>query len=172
MLEMIRTYYGYNNWATERLLGAAEPISAEQLNAPGDAGHGSIRDTLLHLFTTQRGWLSWWSGALPAQEAYQLQLDPAAHSDIPALRRTWQAITAETVAFLASLDEEAATREYQAVVQDQIQFRMVLWKMMLHVANHGTQHRSEVAAMLTTIGHSPGDLDLLHYVSSPAADSI
>ena len=35
--------------------------------------------------------------------------------------------------------------------------------MMLHVANHGTQHRSEVAAMLTGFGHSPGDLDVLGF---------
>lgn len=36
-----------------------------------------------------------------------------------------------------------------------------LWEVMLHVANHATQHRSEVALMLTTFRHSPGDLDIL-----------
>jgi uncharacterized damage-inducible protein DinB len=35
--------------------------------------------------------------------------------------------------------------------------------MMVHVANHGTQHRSEVAAMLTAFGRSPGDLDALYF---------
>jgi uncharacterized damage-inducible protein DinB len=35
--------------------------------------------------------------------------------------------------------------------------------MMQHIANHGTQHRSEVAAMLTEAGHSPGDIDMLFY---------
>jgi uncharacterized damage-inducible protein DinB len=36
---------------------------------------------------------------------------------------------------------------------------------MLHQANHATQHRSEVAAMLTQFGQSPGWLDLIFYLS-------
>jgi uncharacterized damage-inducible protein DinB len=30
--------------------------------------------------------------------------------------------------------------------------------------NHATYHRGEVAATLTQLGHSPGDLDLLIYI--------
>jgi uncharacterized damage-inducible protein DinB len=36
-----------------------------------------------------------------------------------------------------------------------------LWEMMLHVINHGTQYRSAVAMMLTKLGHSPGDMEIL-----------
>jgi hypothetical protein len=44
---------------------------------------------------------------------------------------------------------------------------MPLWGMMLHVANHGTQHGVEVTAMLTGLGQSPGDVDVVYYLARP-----
>jgi len=35
---------------------------------------------------------------------------------------------------------------------------------MVHQVNHGTQHRSEVAMILTRCGYSPGWLDFLYYM--------
>jgi uncharacterized damage-inducible protein DinB len=35
---------------------------------------------------------------------------------------------------------------------------------MAHLVNHGTQHRSEAAAMLTEYGYSPGDIDFIIYL--------
>lgn len=45
----------------------------------------------------------------------------------------------------------------------------VLWRLIAHVVNHGTQHRSEAAILLTSAGCSPGDLDLVVFLRSRAS---
>jgi len=39
----------------------------------------------------------------------------------------------------------------------------VVWHILLEVIIHATQHRSEAAALLTSYGQSPGDLDFLPF---------
>ena len=45
------------------------------------------------------------------------------------------------------------------------------WQMLAHVANHGTQHRSEAAVILTDAGRSPGDLDMIFFAEELAQTS-
>ena len=43
------------------------------------------------------------------------------------------------------------------------------WQMLAHLANHGTQHRSEAAVLLTRAGRSPGDLDMIFFAQEIAS---
>jgi uncharacterized damage-inducible protein DinB len=170
MLEAVRAVYGYNRWATERVLDAAACLTPEQWLTPGNAGRGSIRDTLVHIVSAQRFWLAWWDGSLRPEEARRLRLKPDDYPDVAAIRAMWEKVERATQDFLERLSEVQLVREYTNVQPDGRIFCLPLWQMMLHVANHGTQHRSEVAAMLTGFGHSPGDLDALVYFR-PYGDS-
>jgi uncharacterized damage-inducible protein DinB len=165
--EAVRASYAYNHWATERILDTAAMLSADQWQAPGSAGHGSIRDTLVHLISTQKGWLAWWDGSLPPAEAQGRRLDPQTFAGAAELRPIWQAVEDTTAAFTAGLGETQLAKVYTTDLPNGSVFRMPLWQMMLHVANHGTQHRSEVAAMLTAFGRSPGDLDMVGFFLLP-----
>jgi uncharacterized damage-inducible protein DinB len=40
------------------------------------------------------------------------------------------------------------------------------WQTMVHQVNHATQHRAETALLLTRLGHSPGELDVLAYMDT------
>jgi uncharacterized damage-inducible protein DinB len=40
-----------------------------------------------------------------------------------------------------------------------------LWRCLVHVVNHGTQHRSDAAVMLTNFGQSPGGIDFTLFLN-------
>lgn len=162
--EALRTLFEYDRWATGRLLDVAADLTPEQWNAPGGAGHRSIRETFVHLVSVKKRWLAWWDGSMPLAEALAWTPDLEAYPDLAAVRAYWDGIEGSTFRFLDGLSDEDLERSYHAELPWGLPpTDFTLWWMMLHVANHGTQHRAEIAAMLTGAGHSPGDMDLLFY---------
>lgn len=162
MLDHLRLMYDYHEWANRRVLDTAENLTPGQWRESGIASFGSIHATLVHTMSAQWMWLSRWNGASPAAP-----LDPAAFPDLAAVRARWAEIEADTRAFVAALDAEGENSPARIVNYANSRGQRggdPLWQLMLHQVNHGTQHRSEVAAMLTQFGHSPGELDLVRYI--------
>jgi uncharacterized damage-inducible protein DinB len=159
LLDVLHLMYEYNTWANERIMAKAAELTPEQYVAPGSASFSSIRDTLVHTLWAQALWLSRWQGG-PNFPWY----DPADYPDLETLRTRWRACDRETHAFLDRLDEAAVNRvvEYRNSRDEPMAYP--LWQIMLHQVNHSTQHRSEVAVLLTEYGHSPGWMDMSLYL--------
>ena len=167
LTETMRTMYGYNRWATERVLEASTRVTPEQFLTAGGAGQGSVRDTLVHILASQQGWLAWWEGSVSVsvsvEEIFRRPLLPADYPDVAAVRSAGEALEQRTQAFVAWLSDADAARVYAHTRPDGKEWRLPLWLRLLHVVNHGTQHRSEAASMLTGFGQSPGDLDVPYF---------
>lgn len=168
--EMLRTMCDYGDWAMEKVFVAAEGLTQEQLDAPGTAGRGSIRETLVHLIRAHKSWLSWWDGSMSSDDSSNLSLDAKDYPNIDAIRTLWADVSRQTAAFTSSLQDADVVRVYTDTDEDGEMESLILWHMMVHVVNHGTQHRSEVAAMLTDFGHSPGNLDMIFYFLEQPGD--
>ena len=77
--------------------------------------------------------------------------------DLASLRASWEREWAGYDAWFDRMDPAWL---------DQSEEGISLWQALAHVVNHGTQHRSEAAVLLTAVGHSPGDLDMVDYIDS------
>ena len=152
--------YDYNYWAHARILQAALQLTPEQFIAPNTSSYGSLRGTLVHALFAEMIWRRRLQGesmpsGLPVEADFQTPAE---------LQQANAANEAAMRAYLQSL----ADADLQAVVKYQntkgVPFQNVAWNILMHVLNHGTQHRAEAAAMLTDFGHSPGDIDLIIYL--------
>jgi uncharacterized damage-inducible protein DinB len=82
---------------------------------------------------------------------------------VEALSSRWQREEEAMRAFLATLKDDGLNRVVRYHSTKGKSFESTLWHLLVHVVNHGTQHRSEAAMMLTDFGASPGDLDMIFF---------
>jgi uncharacterized damage-inducible protein DinB len=145
--------FGFDRWATRRVLDAAIGIDETTWSAPNAIGERGLGGILVHALGAHERWrhgLSGSSGEAPRPEAGALP-------SVETLRAAWEIEWPAMDAWLASLDDAAMT-----ATDDGVPY----WQALAHVVNHGTQHRSEAAVLLTTAGQSPGDLDMIDYAES------
>jgi uncharacterized damage-inducible protein DinB len=168
-LEVIRSFHHYNEWAMERVLEQAEQISGPDFVAEDDTPWGSIRNQLVHLVNVHWSWLSWCDGSMSGEEAYALTLDFDDYQTLDRVRVKWEEVRGQTNAFL----ERATTDDMQRVLAsegDGYSFSLPTWQVMLHIANHSMQHRTEIAMSLTKLGRSPGNVDYIFFALEQASN--
>jgi uncharacterized damage-inducible protein DinB len=81
------------------------------------------------------------------------------------MKRRWDEEQTTMRAYLAGLQDNDLTSLLRYTIDNGEKRERVLWHCLLHVVNHGTQHRSEAAALLTEYGSSPGDLDFTMFLN-------
>ena len=155
MLPFLNWAYEYHYWANARILRTAANLSEAQFNATVLPNHNSLRGTLVHTLGAEWIWLSRWRGTSPAAG---LRTEDFPTLDV--IRERWHQEEQAMRAFLAAQSDDDLQRIASYTNLKGKAFAYPLWQLMAHVVNHGTQHRSEAAAMLTELGHSPGDMDM------------
>jgi uncharacterized damage-inducible protein DinB len=152
----IRFLYDFDRWATRRVLSATDGVDDatwSARNAIGDRGLGGI---LVHHLGAHQRWRHGLSGSEESPRPEQGALPSPAE-----LAAWWEAEWLALDAWLGSMVDAWLDTTDEGIPY---------WQMLAHVVNHGTQHRAEAAALLTSAGRSPGDLDMIFYSESLVGD--
>ena len=155
----IQLLYQYNHWANKRILDTAEILPVEQFLAPAPYPHGTLRSTLTHTLSAECIWRRRWQGEAPIPG-----MKPEDFPTFDTLRASWLEEETTLNAFIGSLTDEKLKAAFQYKTPRGDLMENILWQAMAHVINHGTQHRSEAAAILTELQHSPGDIDFIVFL--------
>ena len=146
--------YDYYYWANAKILAKTAMVSHEQFIAPASFPYGGLRGTLVHLLEAEYGWRLRYQSQGEGPEMF-----PDDFPTLAFLEAGMQEEEKAMRAYLASLHDEDLAGHLRYTPGDGKPRDRILWQSLYHLANHGTQHRSEAAALLTDYGHSPGDLD-------------
>jgi uncharacterized damage-inducible protein DinB len=154
-LATIRELYEYNRWANARALEASAAVSADDFDRGSFA---SLRGTLAHLYGAEWIWLERWRGisprALPAAGEF---------SDVGSIRARWKGVERGQREFLELLTPERLCEPLTYRNLKGETWTYPLGRALLHVVNHSTYHRGQVATLLRQLGAEPLSTDLLLY---------
>jgi uncharacterized damage-inducible protein DinB len=140
--------FDHNNWANRRIIEACSALSDEQLDAePQSATKGTIRRTLTHLVSSQRGYLALLT--LPVEARPNV---PLTFAELPESAR----ISGERLLALAQ-DESGIFHRTQLQTTDG--YFVEPWVIMVQIINHATEHREQIKSMLSALGVTPPDID-------------
>ena len=150
--------FEHNNWANLQIIKACSALSDDQLDAePHSATVGSIRTALLHLVSSQRGYLGILT--LPVEARRKV---PLAFNELPESAR----ISGEG---LLSLARDEISQPLKARIQTTDGFYVEPWVVMLQAINHATEHREQIKSMLSALGVTPPEIDGWTYAEATGA---
>ena len=149
--------YEYNYWANKKILTASRNITHEQLTRLASFPFGGLHGTLLHILEAEWSWRALFQKIEGASEVAELAL--VEYATLQTIEDRWHEEESAMRAYIATLHDEDMHSHLRYTTDAGEPRDRILWHCLFHVVNHGTQHRSEAAALLTNFGQSPGDLD-------------
>ena len=157
-------FAAYNAWANGRLYAAAGELDAKAWRSDCGAFFKSMMGTLNHILVGDRVWMKRFTG----EGTQPPSLDTILHEDFASLRAAREAEDRRIIAFVEGLTEEAvAGRFTYTTMTDLRTVSQRLAPALAHFFNHQTHHRGQAHMVLSVLGRTPPELDLIYFFRAP-----
>jgi uncharacterized damage-inducible protein DinB len=163
-VEDLQTLFDYSYWANGKLFDVLSRLSTEEFTQVISGSYGSVRNTMVHVLSAEWGWLDRCGG--PSRGAALVASD---YPTVASLTDRCLQVEAYVRGFLADLRDEDLDRFVEFSLGGGPKRAMRLGDLMQHAAVHAVHHRGQVALLLRSLGHVPGNFDMLVYFERDAA---
>ena len=137
--DAIRQIYDYHITLNRRIWDkCVMKLTDEQFTQPCDYSVGSVRNQVVHMMSVDERWFSGLSG-----KDVPTFLNPVHYPTREKIRAYWDDVEALMREYLDALTDEAVQADYAEIK---------VWQVLVHVANHGTDHRAQLFAMMNPMG--------------------
>ena len=129
-------------------------LSDEQFTQSVSYSHGSVRNQIVHLISVDDAWFSGLRGVdIPDS-------DPAILVDRNSIRIYGDAVEQRMRDYLSGLRDDMLFEKPFAEGEDK---DLIVWQVLLQVANHGTDHRAQLLRLLNDLGVKTVSQDYIFY---------
>jgi len=151
-----RQFYDYHFAENRKIWDSyITPLSYEKFTQNANYSRGSVRNQIVHIMSVDEGWFS---GLRRVENPSPFPL--AASDDRVSIRLHWDRVEQDMRAYLANLQDEML---FEKPFPDGEDKDLILWQVLLHVVNHGTDHRAQLLRLLNDLGVKTGPQDYIFY---------
>lgn len=154
--DAFRHFYDYHFAENRKIWDSyISQLSDQQFAQDETYSHGSVRNQIVHLINVDDGWFGELQGQNPED------LDASDASDRAKIRAHWDGVEQKMRDYLAGLTDE---KLFERPIESGRDRDLTVWQVLLHVANHGTDHRAQTLRLLNDLGMDTKYQDYIFYV--------
>ena len=154
-IQLIRDFFEYHFTINRKIWDECiTKLTSEQLLQDVDYGVGSIRNQVVHMMSVDDAWFHDVIG-----KEFVAHMDPEDYPTQAIIRERWDEVEQKMRSALATLDDELLTQPFPGSDGE-----FTYAQALLHVVNHGTDHRAQLLKMLNEHGIATFPQDYIFYI--------
>ena len=152
---IVTKLFEHNLWANLKLLDFCETLSDEHLDSTAIGCYGAIRDTLTHIVGAEVSYVHRVNGKLPA-----VPLRRGEFAGFQVLKDAVRWTGDELLQLALSGRKDTLVQERDGTWSGEYK----LSSLMVQAVTHSTEHRTQIAAIITQLGMEPPDMSVWYYL--------
>jgi len=153
--EIVRLF-AYNRWANMRVLRALRDIPSDEYGRTIGGSFVTLRDTLTHVYGADWVWLERFDGRSP--RALPKGQEAASPKDLETM---WREVEEGWAALVGEVEPARMRERLDYVAFSGDAFSRPIGDVLVHIVNHATYHRGQVATLTRQLGRQPASTDYL-----------